>query len=51
MPGRQLEADEVKFRFCERCGKVMLIYERCDCYNEITKPSNRGKVVAKPSSV
>ena len=43
----QLQANETNFKLCERCGKVMLIYERCDCYNELSKPANRNKEVAK----
>lgn len=43
----QLQANEVNFKLCERCGKVMLVYERCDCYNELAKPAIRNKEVAK----
>ena len=36
MIGQQQE-DEVRFKLCERCGKLMLIYERCECYNELLR--------------
>jgi hypothetical protein len=47
----QLQADEVNFKLCERCGKVMLIHEKCDCYNELSKPSNRNKEVSKSTKI
>ena len=46
MIGQQQE-DEVRFKLCERCGKLMLIYERCECYNELLRASNRNKELAK----
>ena len=46
MIGQQQE-DEVRFKLCERCGKLMLIYERCECYNELLRASNRNKKLAK----
>lgn len=45
----QRQEDEVHFKLCERCGKVMLIYERCECYNELLRASNRNKELAKPN--
>gem|GEM_PF-2182670 len=47
----QLQENEVNFKLCERCGKLMLIYEKCDCYNEFSKLSNRNKEVAKSTQI
>ena len=48
----QIQLEEGSFKLCERCGKVMLIYEKCDCYNEISKPSyNKNKEITKSTLV
>ena len=43
----QRQDGEVLFKLCERCGKIMLIYERCECYSELSKPLNRNKDLVK----
>ena len=48
----QTQLEEGSFKLCERCGKVMLIYEKCDCYNEISKPLyNKNKGITKSTQL
>lgn len=42
----QYQENTVLFKLCERCGKLILIHQVCECYNELSKPSIRAKAVS-----